>query len=70
MAEVLDEVSQLESTTIGVFRSAATVAGGRRFSFGALVVIGDKRGKVALGYAKANEVPPAIEMPRCIISNA
>ncbi|MCA9292759.1 MAG: 30S ribosomal protein S5 [Phycisphaerales bacterium] len=61
MAEVLDEVSQLESTTIGVFRSAATVAGGRRFSFGALVVIGDKRGKVALGYAKANEVPPAIE---------
>ena len=59
MAEVLDEVSQLESTTIGVFRSAATVAGGRRFSFGALVVIGDKRGKVALGYAKANEVPPA-----------
>lgn len=61
MAEILDEVSQLESTTIGVFRSAATVAGGRRFSFGALVVVGDKRGKVALGYAKANEVPPAIE---------
>ena len=61
MPEVLDEVSQIESTTIGVFRSAATVAGGRRFSFGALVVVGDKRGKVALGYGKANEVPPAIE---------
>jgi small subunit ribosomal protein S5 len=61
MPEVLDEVSHLESTTIGVFRSAATVAGGRRFSFGALVVVGDRRGRVALGYGKANEVPPAIE---------
>lgn len=61
MAEFIEGSNQLESTTIGVFRSAATVKGGKRFSFGALVVVGDRRGKVGLGYAKANEVPPAIE---------
>ncbi len=61
MAEFIEGSNQLESTTIGVFRSAATVKGGKRFSFGALVVVGDRSGKVGLGYAKANEVPPAIE---------
>lgn len=61
MSRVIEEGSQLESNTINIYRSAATMAGGRRFSFGALVVVGDRNGKVALGYAKANEVPPAIE---------
>ena len=61
MVEFLDETNQLESNTIGVFRSAATMAGGRRFSFGSLVVVGDKNGRIGLGYGKANEVPPAIE---------
>ncbi len=61
MVEVIDEANQLESNTIGVFRSAATVKGGRRFSFGSLVVVGNRSGRVGLGYAKANEVPPAIE---------
>ena len=61
MAELLDESSHLESTTINVYRTAATVKGGRRFSFGALVVIGDRRGKVGYGYGKSNEVPAAIE---------
>ncbi len=61
MPEVLDEQSHLESTTVNIYRTASTVKGGRRFSFGALVVVGDRRGRVSYGYAKSGEVPAAIE---------
>lgn len=61
MAEILEESSNLESHTVQIYRSSATVKGGRRFSFGALVVVGDRRGKVGMGYAKSKEVPSAIE---------
>ncbi len=61
MPELLDERSSIESTTIGVYRTSATVKGGRRFSFGALVVVGNRNGEVGFGYAKGGEVPQAIE---------
>ncbi|MGD1917303.1 MAG: 30S ribosomal protein S5 [Phycisphaerales bacterium] len=61
MPEMIDEAGQIESTTVNIYRTAATVKGGRRFSFGALVVVGDRQGKVGYGYAKSNEVPQAIE---------
>ncbi len=51
--------SRFEST-IQVKRCAAVVKGGRRFSFNAVVVIGDKKGSVGYGYGMASEVPPAI----------
>lgn len=56
-----EDKSGIESNTVGVYRTAATVKGGRRFSFSGMVVCGDRNGKVGLGYGKANQVPNAIE---------
>ena len=50
-----------DSTTVGVYRTSSTVAGGRRFSFSALVIVGDKNGSVGMGYAKSNQVPQSVE---------
>jgi small subunit ribosomal protein S5 len=53
--------SNIADVLVKLYRCACVVKGGRRFSFGALVVVGDRDGKVGYGYGKANEVPPAVE---------
>lgn len=56
-----NEVTQEIERTIKIRRCAAVVKGGRRFSFAAMVVVGNGNGKVGWGYGKANEVPPSVE---------
>ena len=53
--------SEYIEKTVHVARCAKTVKGGRRFTFGALIVAGDGKGRVGLGYGKAKEVPDAIK---------
>lgn len=56
-----EEASPYEERVVKVYRCSTVVKGGRRFSFGALVVVGNRDGEVGIGYGKANEVPPAVE---------
>jgi len=53
--------SDFAEKVVKIKRCAAVVKGGRRFSFAALVVVGDGKGKVGWGYGKANEVPSSVE---------
>ncbi|MSQ82149.1 MAG: 30S ribosomal protein S5 [Myxococcales bacterium] len=54
------EKDDFSSATVAINRTAKVVKGGRRFSFSALIVVGDGKGSVGVGLGKASEVPEAI----------
>lgn len=55
------EDSPFDENVVRIYRCSTVVKGGRRFSFSALVVMGDRKGQVGVGYGKSVEVPSAVD---------
>ena len=66
----VEEEKPFDEEVVKIYRCAAVVKGGRRFSFSALVVVGDRDGHVGVGYGKAKEVPSAVEKGKKIAQHA
>jgi len=56
----------LDESVVKIYRCSKVVKGGRRFSFAAMVVVGDRKGHVGVGYGKSIEVPSAVEKAKKI----
>ena len=61
MVAATDTRNDSAETVVQIRRCACVVKGGRRFSFAAMVVVGDGNGQIGWGYGKANEVPPSVQ---------
>lgn len=61
MSEEAVQEPEFEEVVVKINRTAKVVKGGRRFSFSALVVLGNRDGKVGYGFGKANDVPSSVE---------
>ena len=73
MSEVAPAESEeqvLEEVVVKIYRCATVVKGGRRFSFASLVVVGDRNGRVGVGYGKAKEVPASVEKAKKLATRA
>lgn len=57
----VDNGEEFKEYVVKINRCATVVKGGRRFSFSALVVVGDQKGTVGIGFGKANEVPQTVQ---------
>jgi small subunit ribosomal protein S5 len=64
------EEREFDENVVHIFRCATVVKGGRRFSFSALMVVGDRKGRVGVGYGKATEVPSAVDKARKLATRA
>ena len=70
MAHAETNEQGIDEVVVKIYRCATVVKGGRRFSFGSLVVAGDRKGQVGVGYGKSKEVPSSVDKGKKIAIQA